>query len=118
MDNFPFWAIFCKLMIRKRGRQTRVYIEIPSGAANRAIKLQEYLKAGRVEEGTLLVEGRELPRAMATLGFPPRIVDCVARLWQLRGIPGIMTPEPQLEDRMTVIEKLKMVAKEELDALK
>lgn len=115
--EFPIWAIFSKLMIRKTGRRTRVYIEIPTGAAPRARRLHAYLRGGRVEEGTVLVEGRELPRVMALLRFPESMVDCVTRLQVLRGTPGISTPDAVLEERERIVFQLRKAAREAYNAL-
>jgi hypothetical protein len=97
-------------MIRRAGRRTRVYIEIPTGAAMRARRLQKYLGYGRVEEGTVLVEGQDLPKAMRLLKFPPEIIDCIDALQLLRGTPGIPTPEAILEARVRVVSRLKAAA--------
>lgn len=115
--RLPIWAIFSKLMIRKTGRRTRVYIEIPLGASSRARRLQAFLKAGRVEEGTVHVEGRDLPRAMRLLGFPSEMVECVDLLQALRGTPGVPTPDSVLEERAALVERLKLVALREQMAL-
>ncbi len=116
--QFPVWAVFTKLMIRKSGRRTRVYIEIPTGASTRARRLQKLLGAGRVEEGTVLVEGRELPAAMHTLGFPVSMVVCVLELQKLRGVPGTVTPDLVLEQRDKVIERLRTASRAAQRALR
>ena len=115
--SIPIWAIFCKLMVRRAGKSTRVYIEIPTGLQARAQRLKAHLKAGRVEEGTLHVEGRALPGALRQLGFPSRIVDLTAALVELRGSPGVPTPISVLERRAELVEQLKTAVKEEKSRL-
>lgn len=115
--SLPVWAIFSKLMVRKTGRRTRVYIEIPTGASKRAKLLKQYLGYGRVEEGTVLVEGWNLPAAMRLLDFPSEMILCIDALQALRGTPGVPTPDSVLEQRDVMVERLKAAAKREYAAL-
>lgn len=117
-EQFPIWAIFTKLMIRMSGKRTRVYVEIPTGANQRAKRLKRYLGYGRVEEGTVLVEGRDLPGAMRLLGFPASMVDCVTELQELRGTPGVQTPNSVLEQRRTIVNRLRAASREAQKALR
>ena len=109
MTEVPYWAIFTKLMVRtsSNGRRLRVYLEIPTGSRQRAEHIQRCLRLGRVEEGTLHVEGGDLTRAMRLLGFPDSVLSAAERLSVIRGTPGILTPDSVLEARKQAAEELK-----------
>ena len=117
--RIPIWAIWCKLMVRLSGTRTRLYVEVPTGLRARAERLRECLGGvGRIEEGTLHVEGRALPGAMRALGYPAPIIDLAAEIIELRGTPGVKTPVSVLERRAQLVDCLKIAIRDAKTALR
>ncbi|MEE8522152.1 MAG: hypothetical protein V3S83_12395 [Gemmatimonadota bacterium] len=116
--TLPIWAIFCKLKVRTSGAHLRVALEVPTGRAAAAKRLKKLLGAGRVEDGTFVVEGRQLPRAMTEFGFPGAMVLIVRQIWDLRGTPGIPMDPDAIVARGALVADLKAVASTALRVLR
>lgn len=110
--QFPAWAFFTKLMVRRVGTRLRIYLEIPTGYAPRAKRLQKWLALGRVEEGTVIVEGADLPEALARLSFPPAAARIMSEITSIKGTRGVTTPVTDVERKLVLVEQLKRVLKE------
>jgi hypothetical protein len=109
----PVWSIFCKIRIRRNGRHARLILDVSTGSAARAMRLKSII-GGRVERGTVVVEGAAMPSVMRKLEFPADIIDNVARVLELRGRRGMSLSPTQLQQRDQALEDLKEVVRAHL----